>query len=228
MHVAAEAGEADVIESLLRANADVNVQDSKGCTPLYLAVSQGNLAAVRALLFVGKADVEIPDRANGYNPLFVAMVKGHHEVMETLLEAGASPGTSGEKGETPLLGAIRMNTPGAVAALLRAGALPGHCWNEKLQTPLHWAANYGRVEAAKQLIPLLSSRQINMRDKVMSAHEGGQTALLIAVRRGDANMVDTVRRLCRIFWRSVEVAECEVRLGFCGVPCLFIRCFFRR
>lgn len=193
LHLAAEGGHAEVLEAFLKHGAPVDSQDKNDITPLYLAAAEGKLDVVRLLVAAG-ARLEISGKANGHSPLFVAMKKRHHEVAEALLEAGASPGISGEKGDTALHLACKVDTPaGTVASLLRRGALPGHCWNEQLQTPLHWAACSGKVEAARQLIQWLSPRQINMRDKVMNTQEGGETPLLIAVRHGHVDMVKLVR-----------------------------------
>lgn len=193
LHVAAEGGHCEILAAFLEHGAVVDSRDKTDVTPLYLAAAEGHLNAVRLLVAAG-AKLDLSEKVNGHSPLMVAIMREHHEVVEALLDAGASPGTSGEKGDTALHLACKVDTPeGTVASLLGHGALPGHCWNEKLQTPLHWAASWGKVEAARQLIQWLSPRQINMRDKVVNSMDGGETPLLIAVRRGHVDMVKLVR-----------------------------------
>lgn len=192
LHHAASKGNTDVIETLLQAKCAVDCLDKNNRTPLYVAAKNGEVEAVEILTRAGSS-LEITD-SMGYSPLFIAMTRRRDAVVEVLLSAGASACAGGAKGETPLHEACRHN-PSAVSALVRAGAQPGHCWNPKLQSPLHVACLAGHVEAAEQLLPLLSPRQINMRDKVNNAQEGGDTALLIAIRNRHIEMVEAVSKL---------------------------------
>eukprot|EP00435_Cladocopium_sp_Y103_P050074 s210_g15.t1 len=64
------AGRADVARMLLRAGASANDADSKGVTPLHIAVFDGNADLCKVLLSA-RADVEAADR-HGQTPLFFA------------------------------------------------------------------------------------------------------------------------------------------------------------
>lgn len=192
LHLAAKVGQVELVDALVSAKATVDVRDKNNHTPLYTAASMDEAGAVTALLHGGAC----PDAKdlNGFSALHTAVKRGYDAVVEALIAGGASAGVGGEKGETPLHVACKRGPPGTVATLLRAGALPGHCWNDLLQSPLMVACSAGNVDAVKQLLPLLSVRQINMRDATRESVEGGETALLIAVRNGYVDVVQAVSR----------------------------------
>ncbi|CAN0186496.1 unnamed protein product [Ectocarpus sp. 12 AP-2014] len=185
LHLAAINGTSTgVVEALLRAGADVNSRDEADRTPLIYAATASTTGAiktgvVKALLEAG-ASPDLKD-ANGETALHKAVLMPAGGVLAALLAGGASPGLGGEKGWTPLHVACEYNARGTVAALLRAGAVPGHCWNEYLRPPLTVACMSGRLGAVELLLPRLSPRQINMRDRMSGADDGGVTPLVAAV-----------------------------------------------
>lgn len=189
LHLAASQGNVEVLEVLLEAKAVVDCQDSEGRTPLHVAVSHGQVGAVTALARHG-ASLEMRD-AMGNSPLFTAVQGGQQAVVAVLLDAGASASARVSGGETVLHEACRR-MPGAIEALLRAGAHPGHCLNAKCQSPLHVACSAGQVEAVRRLLPLVSRRKKNMRDRIENGKEGGDTPLLTAIRNRHAEVVDLV------------------------------------
>ncbi|CAM9513961.1 unnamed protein product, partial [Ectocarpus sp. 8 AP-2014] len=185
LHLAAINGTSTgVVEALLRAGADVNSRDEADRTPLIYAATSSTTGAVKtgvvkALLDAG-ASPDLED-SNGEAALHKAVLMPAGGVLTALLAGGASPGSGGEKGWTPLHVACEYNACGTVAALLRVGAVPGHCWNEYLRPPLTVACMSGRLGAVELLLPRLSPRQINMRDRVNGADDGGMTPLVAAV-----------------------------------------------
>lgn len=72
---AASAGHIEIIELLIRHNADVNAQSSTGNTPLMYACAGGHVEAVKTLLSHG-ANVE-DHNENGHTPLMEAASAGH-------------------------------------------------------------------------------------------------------------------------------------------------------
>ena len=201
LHIAATHNHVQVMEVLLGAGADIDSRDKLGGTPLFYATKEDNAEAVTALLKAGAS----PDikHSSGYAALHVAMRRPVSGVAKALIAAGASPGVGGERGPTPLHIACESNARGTVEALLRAGAVPGHCWNDYLETPLNVACRCGSLNAVKLLLPHLSARQINMRNRTLGLDEGGETPLVAAIRHGGVNtwekieIVEAVSFLCR-------------------------------
>jgi hypothetical protein len=87
--MAAEYDRLDVLEFLLKANADVNRADTEGFSPLFWAAKLGSLSVVRCLLKYG-ANINQADNA-GITPLMVASFGKHAEVVTWLIKAGADP-----------------------------------------------------------------------------------------------------------------------------------------
>ncbi|KAK3268085.1 hypothetical protein CYMTET_23390, partial [Cymbomonas tetramitiformis] len=79
---------AQVVENLIAAGADPNLQDPSGRTPLVMAEFCGFVA--RALLD-GGADPQLPD-ARGMTPMRRALENRDGLVIRPLLEAGVHPG----------------------------------------------------------------------------------------------------------------------------------------
>lgn len=199
LHVASKHGHAKAVEALLDACLSSETfkgvrdkGDDTGRTPLHLAAAHGRVGVVVSLL-KGKAVADLRDN-NNHTPLLIAVRRRNRPVVKALLAGGASPGVGGEKGEMPLHAACRLDDGETVATLLKAGAFPGHCWNDALSPPLLEACGAGSMDAVRYLLPHLSSRQVNLRDRVRSDETGGDTALLAAIcsSRNIVEMVEAV------------------------------------
>ncbi|WP_181885310.1 ankyrin repeat domain-containing protein [Trinickia dinghuensis] len=123
MHVAAAAGDADLIRSLRMHGVAANVDDDAWSTPLHLACENGNTAAAAELLSAG-VNANMVDRA-GSRPLHWAARSGDRRMIELLVRHGADvdarhSGTS----ETAAHLAARDGKTDSVRALLAAGANP--------------------------------------------------------------------------------------------------------
>ncbi|CAG2233381.1 DAPK [Mytilus edulis] len=89
LHVACENNYLQIVELILRNNANLNEMDTHGNTPLHLACKQGHVEIVD-LLLAYKASVDISDY-KGKTPLYVAVneknieiVKAFWRIMQTL------------------------------------------------------------------------------------------------------------------------------------------------
>lgn len=89
MAFAAAHGLDDVVQLLLRYDADVNLANSRGWTPLMLACQRNHLPTVSVLLRAdSQMDLGLANR-DGESALTVALAAGHIEVCTALVQAGA-------------------------------------------------------------------------------------------------------------------------------------------
>ncbi len=121
---AAARGDAQVVEELLGAGADIAVTDWGGWTPLAWAALGLHDAAVGLLIEAG-ADVNALARSgkNSGRPLMLAARRrGAHSTLAILLEAGARVNGTDQYGRTALMMAAREGLTGNMRLLMRAGA----------------------------------------------------------------------------------------------------------
>ena len=96
---AAKANEISTLIRLVR-NADVNVKDARGYSPLMLAAYSGSLEAAQLLLQVG-ADPNTSD-SSGNSALMGAAFKGNVYMMDVILKNGADYKQCNNAGMTAL------------------------------------------------------------------------------------------------------------------------------
>ena len=82
-------GNADMLDALLAAKAEVNLVNAVGHTPLMRAVSSGSIDAVKKLVLEANADVH-PRNRDGDTALSFAVTQGHVHIMKLLIAAKAS------------------------------------------------------------------------------------------------------------------------------------------
>lgn len=90
----------EIVQMLIDAHSDVNVQDTFGRSPLESAAGAGNKDIVLILLKAG-ANVNIKDK-RGDTPLIDAARNGHVDITKILIEAGADINTQNKNGKTAL------------------------------------------------------------------------------------------------------------------------------
>ena len=86
--LAAQAGNAAVMEPIIAAGADVNVKTANGTTALMLAAASGNADSVKTLLDKG-ADVNAKEGVRGLNAVMFAAASNRAEVVQVLAARGA-------------------------------------------------------------------------------------------------------------------------------------------
>lgn len=100
---------------LLENDADVNITDIRGATPLHRAASKGNLGVVKLLLENNdKLKVNVRD-VYGNTPLHLACEEDRQEEAKLLVQNGASLETKNKEEKTPL----DLCTPSLARVLLR-------------------------------------------------------------------------------------------------------------
>ncbi|HTY93784.1 MAG TPA: ankyrin repeat domain-containing protein [Steroidobacteraceae bacterium] len=183
-------GDADLVERLIRAGADVSAVNDYGATALQVAAVAANPRIIKDLL---KAGVN-PDSPNaeGQTALMVVARSGNVESAKLLLDAGATVDAREQWGDqTALMWAaaeghpemIRLlaahhadvNAHGAVRDWQRRVTAEGRPKNENHGgfTPLIYAARIGCIPCAQEL--LKAHADINLPDP------DGETALLLSI-----------------------------------------------
>jgi uncharacterized protein len=127
--VAARDCHAQIVRELLKAGAQVRVEDwvFKGA-PIHKAIYNGatyngNPEILRMLVEHPGTDIDVQGPINGYTPIHDALWHGYTECAEILLEAGACLDPIGHDGKTPLAVAIDVYGPEAdIVKRLRAKA----------------------------------------------------------------------------------------------------------
>ena len=187
-----------MVNILLEANADPNVQTSDGMlTPLHLACRKGSLEIVNSLLRA-KADPNIQSSHELQTPLHYASIAGAFDIVSSLLKAKANPNIQDWDGSTPLvlllmLGTyikssddiegleVPVNQYEIVDSLLQAQADPNIA-NTFGCTPLFLAASGGKTDIVSRL--LRRNANPNMQTK-----EGMMTPLYGATCNGHVEVI---------------------------------------
>jgi len=226
LHIASQNGHVAVVNQLISARAAVDNRDRLlpganifgfaykikrlHITALYYAAGMGRTPVVKALISA-RADVQLTDSVypdDGWQPIHIASVKGHMEVIEVLLEQkvdintraekitgntvtdfGVSYGAYYERGNTPLHIACSENNQELVAFLLAKKAKVT-ARNSTGKTALHLAiASYDRTSA-----PLIVKALIEAKADVKAKDKEGDDAL---------------HKLCNDYWVGPFAEEGE-------------------
>ena len=159
-----------MVELLLEFGANINKQNSRGNTALFLAAENVNpleravllgqvetstdLSLVELLVEQG-AEKDLGD-VDGVTPIMIATIKGHTEVVRFLMEGGASLNERDVRDHT-IIHFAAMNNRHKVLSVLAAdneevvavlANLPNHMEN----TALHLAAQAGNLETVRELL----------------------------------------------------------------------------
>ncbi|XP_044728090.1 putative ankyrin repeat protein RF_0381 isoform X1 [Chrysoperla carnea] len=168
LHSAAMGESPEIVELLLQHNADVNVKNRYGQTPLYKAIEYDRLEIIE-LLLKHKADINAEDE-DRITPLFYAIQNKKLKITKLLLDNGANV-----KDYPELLNRAAMGESPEIVELLLQHKADVNGKNRCGQTPLFDAIQNNRIEITELL--LKHNTDVNATDKY------GKTALFLPVIR---------------------------------------------
>lgn len=136
----------EVLESVIRSGADLNVRNNQGISALGKSVDRANIDALRLLLENG-ADIHVPDNA-GMTPL-VKAIRAGTEMVRYFIEADAIAARD-NYGNNALHIAVLNNGADVIPIMLEAGVDPSQK-NVGGKTPLELARERNYTQAARML-----------------------------------------------------------------------------
>lgn len=123
---AAHSGEPEIITMLLDRGADPSATSDNGSTPLMRAVSMGHTEAARILAARG-SDLAAADRSYGWTALHCAAIRGHADITEDLIAAGANIKAKDTDGKTPLYYAYKHGNASCANCMKNHKGKAGKC-----------------------------------------------------------------------------------------------------
>ena len=171
--LAAECDQADAIEILAAAKANIEARNSCDNTPLMVAALEGCASAVRKLIQLGvKLDCHNSLESALYLLCGRTSRRVHRlEILQMMLQAGASAdGTDNRMGWTPLQKAAEWSEEAIVSALLAGGANVDAKEAGSLHTPLYIAIKKNRPSIVRLLLDAGADRNAVFQGNLTPAH----------------------------------------------------------
>jgi ankyrin repeat protein len=187
---AAERGNIDITEYLLKSGAKPDGAPSGRLSPLFKAIEKNEVGIVQLLLKFG-GNLDAQDK-QGRTALMTAAWKNHFHIMVELLRCGADVNKKDNRGRNVLhnLAADKHCNWGrdVIAELLRRDiAIDGpEGQDEGKRSPLHWAASTGKKELCEMLLKRPKLRRAN----VNAIEVRQKTALHLAVAHGRDDIIE--------------------------------------
>lgn len=174
LHEAARLNRAACAKALIQNAALVDVDDSKGDTPLHLASWEGAVD-VGSVLIAADAEIDRLSGRDGYSPLWCAITGRNIDMARLLLRHDARISLKSPADAEPLHQAAITGQSAMCQLLLDRGANVD-CADREKNTPLHYAATIGDSRTAKILV--------NEGADVNAKQERGLTPLHWACHKG--------------------------------------------
>ncbi|XP_072130625.1 NF-kappa-B inhibitor alpha-like [Mobula birostris] len=163
LHLSVIMGLPAVTRELVQAGADLECTDNLGNTALHLACEQESLECMDSLLNptltgTGGQRQDLEKRNyNGYTCLHIAVMRGHYEAVQKLLDSGANINTQEpNSGRTPLHLAVEFQRRDAVQLLIERGADVNRLMYNSC-TAFHLTAGRPDLEIQNRLFKLTDS-----------------------------------------------------------------------
>ena len=149
--LAARNRNAEFLDILIQAGADVNAEDDDSWTPLTFAASFNKNPEVLSVLIQAGADVNARDSDDWTVLMYAARFNENPEVLNVLIQAGADVNATDNDGWTPLMvAAVSSKNPEILSVLIQAGA-DVSAKNNKGQTAFYIARAINKPEFASIL-----------------------------------------------------------------------------
>ena len=154
LHIAIDEEEHEIVQLLLKNEADIEACDGIGERPMHIAARRGHLATI-AQLREGGASLEVENK-HGETPIItaagtIAAAQNDGETVSVFIKYGAYVNGRTQTGDTALTYAARQGNLGAVKPLIDAGA-DLHVVNEENDTALHAAIESGNAVIVQTLL----------------------------------------------------------------------------
>ena len=172
---AATFGNAQAVEQLILAGADVNKKNAFTNDTALLRSLYGNNSEITRRLVYSGADINAKNNYN-HSPMFLALEKERGEFIDLFLTSGVKEGLSTDY----LFRATAKKNPIGVLAMLKGGIDP-NVKNEKGNTPLIISASLGDLKSVRSLLAY--------RADVNAANNDGNTPLIYAARYNHPEVV---------------------------------------
>ncbi|KAI8645782.1 ankyrin repeat-containing domain protein, partial [Parasitella parasitica] len=121
LHEASRHGHQEIVNLLINAGADVNMEDKAGKTPYHVSTA---FPTIRQILTARMDEVRLQKEACNALDEIATALSGHFQVVKILLEYGADVNSKGADLDTPLHDATENNHCDIVELLLEHGADP--------------------------------------------------------------------------------------------------------
>ncbi|RSL89936.1 hypothetical protein CEP51_000961 [Fusarium floridanum] len=170
------AANAEIVDLLVRAGADVHATDASGCTALHMAAGNNETEIVEKLLLMGARVNQSSHR--GLRPLHMAARDNSPDAARLLCSFGGDIEAKDNKGGSPLKMAILHNSHHTIAILLELGA--DYLSQRSSKSSLHHAARYGDATTLR----ILASFELEGID-INAVNRAGRTAYEVFERRSE-------------------------------------------
>ena len=219
MLVANPDADQDALELLLKAGANVDAQDSTGCTSLMIAASQDLDPLTTITLIQAGTDIHKSDE-NGRTALMYAAAFDNARSLQSIIDAGGNPNTQDKDGKTALMWACQYGFANVATVLIEAQADLRIRDNKAYDSMM-----YALLAEDPQCLPLLIEAGLDVTDR-MSAEDNyldialrSDNPLAIARLIDSGVNADTVDQQDRtllmqaINAQNYEVASLAIRQG---------------
>uniref|UniRef100_A0A8C9RQN6 Ankyrin 3 n=1 Tax=Scleropages formosus TaxID=113540 RepID=A0A8C9RQN6_SCLFO len=188
LHMATQGDHLNCVQLLLHHDVPVDDVTNDYLTALHVAAHCGHYKVAKVILLILTSyERWTVTSQDDQTPLHIASRLGKAEIVQQLLQHGASPDAATTSGYTPLHLAAREGHEDVASVLLDHGALLS-VTTKKGFTPLHVAAKYGKIEVANLLLqksaPPDAAGKSGLTPLHVAVHYDNQKVALLLLNQG--------------------------------------------